>query len=59
MATFGDEPGIGIQLVRQRLEARHGGSARLELLGGTTGGVRARITLPARTVPVHAGMEAG
>lgn len=54
MGSPDDGPGMGIRLVRERLEARHRSAARLELLAGRAGGVCARITLPARTTPIHA-----
>lgn len=42
-----DSPGIGVRAVRQRLQARYGTRAHLEITGAVGSGVTVAITMPA------------
>ena len=47
-----DAPGVGLNAVRQRLEARWGTAARMEIITAPRNGFLVRVTVPAATTPV-------
>jgi sensor histidine kinase YesM len=51
-ARMTEAAGVGLSAVRQRLETRWGGSARMDIVTAPHNGFLVRITLPAVTTPV-------
>jgi len=50
-AQLAESAGLGVRSVRQRLEARHGARAKVDVQGSVGAGVTVRIEIPAETAP--------
>jgi len=57
-AVAAADDGVGLQVVRQRLTARFGDAARLDITSAPNEGLRAHITMPLVLRPMSAGVSA-